>query len=79
MAKENIKKVNSQTIKQAGKKMFAINIAKDYISKSFQQMYKQVINNPAEKWPKDINRQSTEKKGKMSNKQIKLCHLGNAN
>lgn len=42
-------------------------------------MCKQIINNPIEKWPKDIKRQSTENKGKMSNEYMKLCHLGNTN
>lgn len=27
------------------------------------------------KWPKDIKRQSAEKRGNMSNKYMKLCHL----
>lgn len=55
--------------------MFAIHITKDYISKSFQQMCRQMINSPIKIWPKDINRQYTEKKGKMSNKYMKLCDL----
>ena len=72
MTKEHIKKSEDN---QAGEKMLVIPITKDYISKSFQKMCRQIINSPIKIWPKDINRQSTEKKGKMFNKYMKLCEL----